>query len=78
MSTSLLYHGWGLKGYRHVRSHYGGGKLTDPKRTANGDMYSPSGARPSRAIFTRAFGRHVKRLALFTGGTNGMDLCFTI
>ena len=27
MSTSLLYHGWGLKGYRHVRSHYGGGKL---------------------------------------------------
>ena len=27
MSTSLLYHGWGLKGYRYVRSHYGGGKL---------------------------------------------------
>ena len=27
MPTSLLYHGWGLKGYRHVRSHYGGGKL---------------------------------------------------
>ena len=27
MSTSLLYHGWGLKGYRYVGSHYGGGKL---------------------------------------------------
>jgi transposase len=27
MSTSLLYHAWGLKGYRYVRSHYGGGKL---------------------------------------------------
>lgn len=27
MSTSLLYHGWGLIGYRYVRRHYGGGKL---------------------------------------------------
>lgn len=28
MSTSLLYHGWGLHGYRHVRSLFEGGRIT--------------------------------------------------
>jgi transposase len=27
MSTSLLYHGWGLKGYRYVHSHFTGGRI---------------------------------------------------
>lgn len=27
MSTSLLYHGWSLRGYRYVRSHYLGGRV---------------------------------------------------
>jgi len=27
MSTSLLYHGWGLNGHRYVRSHYSSGRV---------------------------------------------------
>lgn len=27
MSTSLLYHGWGLREHRYVRSHYSGGRV---------------------------------------------------
>lgn len=27
MSTSLLYHGWSLKGHRYIRSHYSGGRV---------------------------------------------------
>ncbi len=27
MSTSLLYHGFGIRGYRHQRTRYEGGKL---------------------------------------------------
>jgi len=42
MSTSLLYHGWGLKGYRYVRSHYGGGKLIF-HRTAQSALFDMPG-----------------------------------
>ena len=28
MSTSLLYHGWGLRGYRHIRTLFQGGRIT--------------------------------------------------
>lgn len=28
MSTSLLYHGWGLRGYNHVRALFQGGQIT--------------------------------------------------
>ena len=27
MSTSLLYHGWGLRGYRYLRSEFSGGRI---------------------------------------------------
>ena len=27
MSTSLLYHGWGIRGYQYVRTCYGGGRV---------------------------------------------------
>ena len=27
MSTSILYHGWGIRGYRYVRSEFGGGRI---------------------------------------------------
>jgi hypothetical protein len=26
MSTSLLYHGWGIRGYQYVRTSYVGGR----------------------------------------------------
>ena len=27
MSTSLLYHAFGVRGYRHVRTYYAGGQV---------------------------------------------------
>ena len=27
MSTSLLYHGWGIRGYEYVRTSYVGGRV---------------------------------------------------
>ena len=41
MSTSLLYHGWGLKGYRYVRSHYRGGRIIFTVKPSPGSLTCP-------------------------------------
>jgi len=41
MSTSLLYHGFGIIGYRYVHSKYEGGKVTFRVRQEKGDMMCP-------------------------------------
>lgn len=41
MSTSLLYHGFGIVGYRYVHTKYEGGKVTFRVRQERGDMRCP-------------------------------------
>lgn len=41
MSTSLLYHGWGIKGYRYVRSHYNGGRVVFSMRPRSRSLTCP-------------------------------------
>ena len=41
MSTSLLYHGWGIKGYRYVRSHYSGGRVVFTMRPQSRSLTCP-------------------------------------
>lgn len=47
MSISLLYHGWGLKGYHDVRTDYDGGRLPLVIQPAPGTLACPAcGCRP--------------------------------
>ena len=42
MSTSLLYHGWGLKGYHYVRTEYAQGKILFTVQAASGTLACPA------------------------------------
>jgi len=53
MSTSLLYHGFGIRGYRYVKSAYEGGKVTFTIRQERGDLRCA--ACGSRRVVRRGF-----------------------
>lgn len=42
MSTSLLYHGWGLKGYHYVRTDYPQGQVIFTVQLAPGTLACPA------------------------------------
>jgi len=53
MSTSLLYHGFGIRGYRYVKTAYQGGKVTFSIRQEREDLRCP--VCESRRIVRRGF-----------------------
>lgn len=53
MSTSLLYHGFGIRGYRYVKTTYQGGKVTFSIRQEREDLRCP--VCESRRIVRRGF-----------------------
>jgi transposase len=53
MSTSLLYHGFGIRGYRYVKAAYQGGKVTFSIRQEREDLRCP--VCESRRIVRRGF-----------------------
>ena len=53
MSTSLLYHGFGIRGYRYVKTTYQGGKVTFRIRQEREDLRCP--VCESRRIVRRGF-----------------------
>lgn len=53
MSTSLLYHGFGIRGYRYVKSAYKAGKVTFTIRQERGDLRCA--ACGSRRVVRRGF-----------------------
>lgn len=53
MSTSLLYHGFGIRGYRYVKTTYQGGKVTFTIRQEREDLRCP--VCESRRVIRRGF-----------------------
>ena len=58
MSTSLLYHGFGIRGYRYVKADFEGGKVIFTVRQEAGDLWCGacgSGREVRRGVYLRRF-----------------------